>query len=202
MFHGSLCHYISPTEDQWIGRNMGSMTLEEYAEHLMTDATRPEHLDAIAFQFLCMQRRLKTMGLAEGSARWKAQRIVAETLAAEARARLAEVPNTDTHPGFFDRRSATPPGMLHCDMHLPFAFSVDLGQPTMSTGIYEPVMVNGETYKVVGCRNLKAVIEPASGGRALSLDLRTFQALTRLGRIRAVPLSTHAALKRATLQAA
>jgi hypothetical protein len=205
----SLVSYMSTTVDEHVGRHMGQMDVEEFVRHLVRDATRPEHLDALAFQLLCMQRRLKTANARESSrlgsttffleaaAQWKAQRLLVEAHAAEARARIAAAPSRLTHPGFFDGRGATRPGMLYHEVHLPHAFVLDLDadQPAVSTGVYSSPLVADETYRVRSCRDMKAWVDRASGGGPVAVELRLYQALAGMGRVRAVPLSAFMAAK-------
>src|SRR3546814_11351049 len=81
---------------------------------MMVDAASPEQFDALAFQFLCVARRIKRVSGPEYAKAWKTASTAAASAAAAARIRLAANPSRESHPGFFNHRSVGKPGHLAC----------------------------------------------------------------------------------------
>lgn len=189
MHTGRHCRTLSKTADQQIGRTMGNRSIDEFTADMANDAANPDQLDALAFQLLCAARSCRIRGVPEFARRWKEASRRVSTLTCQARARLAAIPTRQTHPGFFDRRSAGRPGCLDCDLFLPFAFRLHLGQPALAHATYEPELVDGAVYRVRGGRDLKTWLEPVDGGRTFPVANSLLRGLTTMGLIEALPLS-------------
>src|SRR3546814_16199027 len=94
---------------------------------MMVDAASPEQFDALAFQFLCVARRIKRVSGPEYAKAWKTASKAAASAAAAARIRLAANPSRESHPGFFNHRSVGKPGHLDCDLFFHHVAKFDLG---------------------------------------------------------------------------
>src|SRR3546814_11884961 len=116
MFEGNHCRYFSASADQQIQRSVGSRSIDEFFFDMMVDAASPEQFDALAFQFLCVARRIKRVSGPEYAKAWKTASKAAASAAAAARIRLAANPGRESHPGFFNHRSVGKPGHLDCDL--------------------------------------------------------------------------------------
>ena len=186
MFGSGRCRYLSTTEDQNIQRQMGSLSVDEAIEHWIGDAANPSHLDALAFQFLCVARRCKTKGLKEGAKKWKtAWRRVGE-MAASARARVAALPTRASDPALFNHRSVGKPGCLDADLFLPHSFSIDMTGCTRTsvyTGSYSPPLTENEIYDVHGSRLGETWITIRGSEHSFKMSNNTLRALQDLGRL-------------------
>src|SRR3546814_4842025 len=89
MFEGNHCRYFSASADQQIQRSVGSRSIDEFFFDMMVDAASPEQFDALAFQFLCVARRIKRVSGPEYAKAWKTASKAAASAAADARIRLA-----------------------------------------------------------------------------------------------------------------
>jgi len=188
MFAGNDCRLLSATEDQFINRRMGTMSIDEHVSTWRMDAATPEQLDALAFQVLCCARRCSTK---EHGRPWKdAWRTLTQD-AANTRARLARHPSPQTHPGFFSKRSVGRPGHLDADLHLPLAFSLDLsGMPVREvySGSYQPTLREDVIYRVSASRDGYTWLTH-SLPTPIKVPTRTLRGLLSLGRMVAMPLS-------------
>lgn len=188
MFEGRHCRYLSLTQDNMIGRSMGSMDAETWVTDMRFDAAKPEHLRALAQQILFQARRVTVK---EYRRRWKDlwRVVVADAEAAEAR--LAANPSPATHPGFFSNRSVGRPGMLWDDLHLPYVFRLDLTgmvRDSVTVGCYEPPLRHDAVYRTGGYRDGRVHLHPTSGlGPAIPCEM--MRGLLNLGRLVALPLS-------------
>lgn len=188
MFEGNLCRYLSTTQDSEIGKN-STMSIEDLAEHLMHDAASPEQLDAVAYQFDLRGDRCRDRGHGDWEARWRDVATEARTAAAEARERLGAMPSRTTHPGFYDNRPATRPGLLDSDLFMPLAMRLHLGRETMAHACYEPDLRDGMVYSVGPTKLGYTYLTPSDGGRAFKLKTAILRGLMAMGRTEAVPLS-------------
>jgi hypothetical protein len=195
MFEGRFCSYMSDKTDQFISRQVGMRSPKEFIADYRADAASPAQLDALAFQFLCVARRIKAIGKGTISGTvqskiWKDGWEATVKDAAEARARLEAQPNRETHPGFFNHRSVGKPGHLDSDLYFPHVARFDLGVEKISAGIYEPDIINGAVYTIGGSRDGKTWITPVDGnGREFPVQNKVLRGLQNLGRIVALPLS-------------
>jgi len=189
MFEGNHCRYLKVGQDNQLYGMMGNRTIEELAEDFMFDAGTPEQLDALAYQMDLCATRCRSRDFHEAGDRWRDAASEARVAAAEARARLAALPSRATHPGFYDKRSATPPGHLDSDLFMPLAVRLHLGRETMAHAIYEPELRDGMVYSVGPTRLGYTFLTPADGGRAFKLKTGILRGLMAMGRTEAVPLS-------------
>lgn len=190
MFEGRFCSVLSATADQQLQRQMGTRTIEDCIATWHSDAASPQQLDALAFQLLCLARRVKACRFADRAKIWKKASIAATNEASAARARISSQPNRETHPGFFNNRSVGKPQHLDCDLFLPLVARFDLGMPRLSAGMYEPDIQDGEIYSIGKSRDGKTWLTPADQAlRAFPVDNRTLRGLQDLGRLVALPLS-------------
>lgn len=190
MFEGNHTRYLSSTVDQNIQRSLGTRTLEEFVADMLFDASSPEQLEGLSFQLLCAARRIKGSGSRDIAKRWKASSVAAASAAAAARARLAIIPNRESHPGFYNRRSVGKPQHLDCDLFLPLVAQFDLGIPKISAGIYEPDIEDGAVYEIGASRDGKTWLTPIEPGKkAFPVRNAMLRGLQNLGRIVALPLS-------------
>lgn len=189
MFAGKDCRLLSATEDQFINRRMGMMSVDEHVSMWRMDAATPEQLDALAFQMLCCARRCSSK---EHGRPWKdAWRSLTQE-AADTRARLARHPSRDSHPGFFSNRSAGRPGHLDNDLFLPLAFTLDLSGMTVRevySGSYQPTLREDATYRVSASRDGFTWLTNGLP-TPIKVPNATLRGLLGLGRMVAVPLST------------
>lgn len=194
MFGTNRCRHLSATIDQTIERQLGSLSLDDAITHWICDAGSPEQFDALAFQFLCTARRMKTKGLKAGAAKWKAAWRRATEMAAQARARIAALPDRATAPALFNHRSAGRPGCLDADLFLPHAFRIDMTgavRPTVYTGSYSPPLAEGKIYDVHGSRLGETWITPRGSQHPFKMRNDTLRSLRDLGRL--VPVAGQAA---------
>ncbi len=195
MFEGSRCSYLSASVDQHLQRSVGTRSLEEFFQDMLADAASPEQLDALAFQFLCVARRIKGIKGCTSATLWKEASKTAAAAATAARDRLAANPSRESHPGFFNHRSVGKPGCLDSDLFLPFVVQFNLGIPKLSAGIYEPDIEDGAIYTIStvyspsASRDGKTWITPVDPGkRAFPVRNATLRGLQNLGRLVALPL--------------
>lgn len=189
MFEGNRCSVLSTTVDQQLQRSVGTRSLEEFFDDMLCDAASPEQFDALAFQLLCVARRIKGRVGADISKKWKVASKTAADAAAAARARLEINPSRESHPGFFNRRSVGRPQCLDSDLFLPMVARFDLGIPKLSAGIYEPDIEDGGVYTIGASRLGQTWIKPVDAGkREFPVRNATLRGLQNLGRIVALPL--------------
>lgn len=189
MFEGNFCRGLSITHDQNLQRQMGTMQLEDFVDHYVTNAGTPAQLEALAYQFLCIGRRCKSSGLSDASARWKAAWRTTKALSDEAQVRLQTNPNRSTAPHLFRKQSVGRPRCLYSDLFLPNHFRLELaglGFQTLPVGTYQPELMDQQIYRVIGSRDGRTWVKRISNDVTSEVRDPMMEGLMNLGRLIAV----------------